>query len=252
MAHRFFVSPNCISGSHVALQHDVAHQISTVLRMRPGAEIELLDDSGQVYQVRLATVNKDKITGQVISRRKTSSEPTVQLTLYQATLKAQKFEWVIQKATELGVTHFVPTIFQRSVVRDRTAILKKQARWMAVIREAAEQSGRGKLPTLSGPQALPDALQTITDHTLTLMPGSRSSKIRLNSALVHPAKQLNIGLFIGPEGGITATEAHQASQAGVRLITLGPRILRAETAGLALVATVLYALDEWESPPALS
>jgi 16S rRNA (uracil1498-N3)-methyltransferase len=246
MTHRFFVSPDCIADSNIILRDEAAYQINTVLRMRPGSEIELLTNNGQAYTVQLTALKKGEVTGQIISRRSAGGEPATQLTLFQATLKAQKFEWVLQKGTELGITHFVPVIFQRSIVREKKAILKKEARRLAVIREAAEQSGRGRLPTLAPPVTLDEALRTVAGGMFAIMPWEEERVKMLKTVLAHPARQLNIGIFIGPEGGITPDEAELASRAGVQLITLGPRILRAETAGLALSAAILYTLGEWE------
>lgn len=250
MIHRFFVASKCISASSVVLGNDTAHQISTVLRMRPEDEIDVLDNSGQVYRVKLTAVNRTKVTGQIITRQLADTEPAVQLTLYQGTLKAQKFEWVLQKGTELGVSRFVPTLCQRSVAQNREALLKKRIRWQTIIREAAEQSRRGRLPILARPTLFSEALTESITLPLTLMPWEEPGQISLNTALAEAGFVSKIGIFIGPEGGFSPDEAALAHQYGARVITLGPRILRAETAGLAICAAILYALGNWETSPA--
>ena len=112
------------------------------------------------WQVKLTSVRKTSVDGEIIGQSAAQGEPTVRLTLYQGALKGQKFEWVLQKGTELGVSCFVPTVCERSVVRNLGALDKKQERWQHIIREAAEQSGRGKLPRLEAAMPLAEAMMS--------------------------------------------------------------------------------------------
>lgn len=242
MPHRFFIPTNCITPPTVQLPADIARQINTVLRMQSGDKIVVLDNSGTAWQVNLTEVSKNAVRGRIIDQQPATGEPKLHLTLYQGTLKAQKFEWVLQKGTELGVSRFVPTICQRSVVRDRSALLKKHDRWQQIVREAAEQSGRGKLPELHPAMSLAEALAAAQAAELRLMPWEEATGELLSTALAEPVA--SIALFIGPEGGFSATEATNAQLAGAKLITLGPRILRAETAGLAACAAIMVKAGE--------
>jgi 16S rRNA (uracil1498-N3)-methyltransferase len=244
LLHRFFISPSYINSPIINLDGETAHQIRTVLRLRPGDEIVVLDNSGLEWQVRLTEVSKNKVQGQITAQKPVQGEPAVQLILHQGTLKGQKFEWILQKGTELGVSGFVPVVCQRSVVRDPEALGKKEKRWQQIIREAAEQSGRGKLPHLEQARSFTEAIQHAQSKGVILMPWEEASGVTLKQALVE-AQGDSIALFIGPEGGFTSDEAVLAEQAGATLITLGPRILRAETAGLAVCAAILYEMDEW-------
>jgi 16S rRNA (uracil1498-N3)-methyltransferase len=215
-----------------------------VLRLRPGDEIVVLDNSGLEWQVSLTEVTRNRVQGQIMAQRLCPGEPGLHLTLYQGTLKGQKFEWVLQKGTELGVSNFAPTICQRSVVRDQKAVAKKEDRWQQIIREAAEQSGRGKLPRLEPALSLADALSQAQANELVLMPWEETTEPTLKQILAGTQVD-RIALFIGPEGGFTRDEANQARATGAKLITLGPRILRAETAGIAVCAAILYEMNEW-------
>jgi 16S rRNA (uracil1498-N3)-methyltransferase len=244
MAHRFFVPPACITPPTVHLPSDTARQVRTVLRMRPGNELIVLDNSGAEWQVQLAGVDKTAVWGDIIEKRACQTEPAVEITLFQGTLKAQKFEWVLQKGTELGINRFVPTICRRSVVSDHAALTKKDDRRQRIIQEAAEQSGRGKLPRLESPMHFEAALRFSQTSALRLMPWETAQDDTLKAALAG-ARPAAVAIFIGPEGGFTPEEAAQAREAGCRIISLGPRILRAETAGLAAAAAVLYELGEW-------
>ncbi|MBV7328943.1 RNA methyltransferase [Chloroflexi bacterium TSY] len=173
------------------------------------------------------------------------TEPDVHLSLYQCRLKADKFEWVLQKGTELGVARFVPVISERSVVRPAQALLKKYERWNTIIREAAEQSGRGILPELREPLMWHKAVQHA--QGIRLLPweeaAGQSKEPRLGVALQHSiatAKMISaLNLMIGPEGGLTVDEIDGARDVGWHVVSLGPRMLRAETAALASVAVVM-------------
>jgi 16S rRNA (uracil1498-N3)-methyltransferase len=244
MIHRFFVPPSWISPSIVNLRDQTAHQIRVVLRMQPDDSIIVLDDSGIEWHVNLTKIDKDSVQGKIIAQRPAQGEPALHLTLYQGTLKAQKFEWVLQKGTELGVSCFVPTICQRSIVRRHHTPANKNTRWQHIIREAAEQSGRGKLPRLEQAMSLPDALTHAQSATLVIMPWPEATEASFKEIL-GKTKVERVALFIGPEGGFTADEIALGQQFGAMLVRLGPRILRAETAGLAACAAIFYELDEW-------
>ena len=148
---RFFVADTPLEvGRGVALDA-LAHQLHTVLRLPPGSDIVLLDGSGQEFVARLTHVTARQAAAAVLAVRACAAEPAVHLTLYQCSLKQDKFEWVLQKGTELGVARFVPVISARSVVRPVAALVNKIPRWQVIVREAAEQSGRGRLPALAAP-----------------------------------------------------------------------------------------------------
>jgi 16S rRNA (uracil1498-N3)-methyltransferase len=226
----------------VSLSGATARQIKNVLRLRPGDRITVLDNSGLEWTVRLTDVRPDRVRGEIESRQAASGEPALEMTLYQGLLKGDKFEWLLQKGTELGISRFVPVICRRSVVTSVSA--QKEARWRQIIREAAEQSRRGKLPTLAEPLPLAEALAG-ADAPLRLMAWEEAAGGPGLKEILAGAAGTSIAIFIGPEGGLTPEEAALGQAAGARLVRLGPRILRAETAGLALTAAIFYALGEW-------
>jgi len=216
-----------------------------VLRLRPGDIIVVLDDSGREWQVRLIEIGKESVQGQLVSQQQSQGEPALHLTLYQGTLKAQKFEWVLQKGTELGVSRFVPVVCQRSVVREADALAKKQERWQRIIREAAEQAGRGRLPQLEPALPFDRAVQHAYAASLRLMFWEQATGLNLKATL-RGAGINRAALLVGPEGGFTAEEAQLAGQFGFQLVKLGPRLLRAETAGLAAASAIFFELGEWD------
>jgi 16S rRNA (uracil1498-N3)-methyltransferase len=243
--HRFFVPPQWIDGSTVRLDERVTHQIRNVLRMRPGAHIVVLDNQGWEYEVELAEIEKNQAGGQVIEKRPATGEPSVQVTLYQCLLKKDNFEWVLQKGTEIGVSRFVPVISQRTVIADSGRVSSaKRSRWERIITEAAEQSHRGRLPVLEKPVSFEQTLADAAPSDLALIPWEKEASQTLRAVLRDTAAR--VALFIGPEGGFADDEIALAGQHGVIPVTLGPRILRAETAAIAAALLVLYELDRPE------
>jgi len=246
MPHRFFIPPEWLTGNAVAIAGPQAHQIARVLRMRPGDRLVVLDDSGWEFEVHLLAVQPELVRGEVVSQRLAAGEPHTHITLYQGMLKSDRFEFVLQKGTELGIGQFVPLVTARTVALDRDAPGKKHPRWQSIIQEAAEQCRRGRKPALRPAMPFAQACEEASRFTgLKLLPWEEESQTSLRSALraADPAsKEAAVHLFVGPEGGLTQDEVDMARGFGLLPVTLGRRILRAETAGLVAVAAILY---EW-------
>ena len=247
--YRFFVLPAAIQGDRVTFTGPVVHQLTHVLRLGPGQHIVVLDDSGWEYTVELQRLGREQADGQIVERWEAQGEPRTRLTLYQAVLRGERFAWVLQKGTELGVAAFVPLLCARNIVRDPKAIGKKRPRWETIIREAAEQARRGRLPRLEQPLPFAEACaQAQAAGGLSLLAWEGETATALKTAL-HPTSNTrypvsNIQVFIGPEGGFTPDEVALAQAHGILPVTLGHRILRAETAGLLAAAIIFYELDD--------
>ena len=247
--HRFFIPPEWIQEKQVALSGEVAHQVRHVLRLKTGDRIVVLDDTGWECEIELRQVERDVVRGQVVEERQSSGEPHTRLNLYQAALKARKFEVVLQKGTELGIVEFVPVVCERSVVGEVSEIDTKQERWRRIIREAAEQSCRGHLPVLRPTTMFGPACQNaVNSGSRVLILSEREQEVSLKQALAQGGRNdestaKSISLFVGPEGGFTPEEIYLAAQYGAQPVGLGPRILRAETAGLAAASAILYELE---------
>ena len=250
--HRFFIPTDWIFGDQVSITGPQAHQIAHVLRMRPGDELIVLDNSGWEIETRLLTVESAGVRGEVQRRRLAKSEPRTKISLYQGVLKSKGFEFVLQKATEVGVVEFVPLIAERCVVSDLEAVEKKRGRWEWIIQEAAEQSRRGRKPALRAPLLFQQACERARQAGgLSLIPWEEESRQSLHNLLrvAPPGREqgwppFSINLFIGPEGGFTHDEVRLARRYGLAPLTLGPRILRAETAGVVVAAAILYELGD--------
>jgi 16S rRNA (uracil1498-N3)-methyltransferase len=241
--HRFFVPAEWVRPDRVSLTDKPAHQISHVLRLKPKGHIILLDNSGWEYEVEIDQMSPGVIQGKVIGRRLGATEPKVKVTLYQALLKAEKFEFVLQKGVELGVSAFAPLVSERCVVRKPGE--NKFARWQKIIQEAAEQSGRALLPVLHPVVAFQEACESAQDASILLWEEERS--LSLSRILKRPPFRASpvLNVFIGPEGGFPPAEVAYAESRGIVPVSLGHRILRAETAGLAVVVALLYERGEF-------
>jgi len=245
MKHRFFVPPKTIDGEWVRFSPEMAHQMRSVLRLRPGETVYVLDNSGREWEVELDNLDKRSATGRVRASQSPLTEPVVALRLYQCVLKGDRFEWVLQKGTELGVSTFVPVISERTILSDPDRIEKKRPRWERILREAAEQSGRVRLPRLSNPLSFAESCRQRAGSGPAFIPWEESSAPSLSQALDRLAQQpREAALWIGPEGGLTAGEVALASGCGIEPVTLGPRILRAETASVAATAILMASLGQ--------
>jgi 16S rRNA (uracil1498-N3)-methyltransferase len=254
--HRFFIPPDWIEDDRVSLEGSLVHQLGRVLRMQPDDRIVVLDDSGWEMEVALVHVGPDRVLGHVVEKRLAQGEPRTKISLYQSVLKGQRFEFVLQKCTELGVVEFIPVIASRCIASGLDDVSRKAERWQRIILEAAEQSGRGRLPRLRAALMLARACGRAKRlGGLSLIPWEEEKQTSLRQALYRDeddgprgARPFSINLFIGPEGGFAAEEIEAARGYGLIPVSLGPRVLRAETAGLAAVSAIFCEFGDMECP----
>ena len=224
-----------------------------MLRARAGDTVAVVDDSGWEYVVALEEVHPQQTTGGVIERRRPPAEPGVAVTLYQGVMKGEKFDLVLQKGTELGVSTFVPVLCARSVPRWRESASEagRRSRWARILTEAAEQSQRGRVPGLKAPLAFVDACSSLVGAGIIPFEGEHRAGLKdaLQSVTSGDYQVSGLGVFIGPEGGFTGDEVEHARSVGILPVTMGKRILRAETAAVAAVAAVMYELGELGGHP---
>lgn len=263
MAHHFLVPAPINPAVPAILEGENAHHALHVLRLRPGEAITLADSNGQGYLAEIVALQQDRVVAAIKSTL-ASPEPRVKVTLYQGWPKGDKMDFIIEKCTELGVARIVVLATERSIPRpDREACGRRQQRWQQKAHAAARQSRRHRIPAVDGPMQITEALAGHKPGSLLLVPWeeerSRSLKAILDAATAEaPATATppwpppgagatgvrELALLIGPEGGLTPGEVEQARQFGGLTVTLGPRILRTETAGLACLAAIMYALGE--------
>jgi len=240
-SNRFFVSESGFEGPAVRLSAEQAHQVYHVLRLKTGDAIVVLDNAGYEYAVTLTTVTKREVIGEITAKSEASGEPRVRITLFQSLLAREKFEWVLQKGTEVGVARFVPVQTERSIARARQIDAKKLTRWRRILTEAAEQSHRGRIPEIAEATPWNEALAQFDTFDRTLIAATSGPTNALEEALRPGDRPLSsIAVLIGPEGGFSDDEVRQACASGAVPVGLGPRILRTETAAMILPALILH------------
>lgn len=239
---RFFVPPTALADDTVVIvDRSLAHQISHVLRLQSGDRVLLLDGLGSACEVELSSVVRDEVRGVVRARESASGEAPLQLTIFLALIRAERFEWALQKSVELGAARLVPVIFARSLPGDR-ADAHKLERWRKIIREAAEQSCRGLLPQLDPPMRFAEACLQAKQAELPLLLWEGEAP-PLRELLRHRSPPTSFSLISGPIAGISHDELILAREHGIMPVSLGPRLLRAETAPIVATAAIMYEFD---------
>jgi 16S rRNA (uracil1498-N3)-methyltransferase len=228
----------------ISFPDEMAHQIRHVLRMESGNSVVVLDNVGSAYEVVLTAVTRQSVTGRVQTKQDVDGEPAVNLTLFQSLTKRDKFEWILQKGTELGVTTFVPVVTNRSIVQDCKIKPNKLVRWQKIVTEAAEQSQRGRLPVVQKPQRLQYAFADTQSFDLSLIAWVAETNQSLSSVLNKNSPPKHVALFIGPEGGFSEGEIENGRIHNIIPFTMGKRILRTETAAIVASTLVLHELGE--------
>jgi 16S rRNA (uracil1498-N3)-methyltransferase len=209
--------------------------------MGRGERILLMDNAGWEYEVELTQTAAGLVEGTVCARREAPPEPSLRLTLYQGLLRGKKFDWVVQKGTELGIAAFVPLLSERCVGGLGRDAGRRLERWREIAREAAEQCRRGRLPELREPMSLREACcQKGPEPALLLWEGQAASLRAIFRERFGGQRPQRLALFVGPEGGFSPQEVELARSQGLVPISLGQRILRSETAGLIGAALLLY------------
>ena len=236
---KYFFAPHQFQDGAIALDGDTAHHLLHVLRLTPGSQLTLCDGAETDYAVTIEHIypKKPLLICKVDSAAPALTEPETAITLYQGLPKGDKLETIIQKCVELGVHQIIPVATGRSVVKLK-ADAKKTARYQRIAESAAGQSMRGIVPKVADAISFETALAHMDCEALTLVAYEEEKHLSLKHALTQPACK-KINLWIGPEGGFDAEEVDALAKKGACIVTLGKRILRTETAAIAMLAQVL-------------
>lgn len=231
---RFFVTASQItageSGTVITVTGDDAAHITRVLRMKPGEHVTVCDDAGTEYETEVAATGQT-VTLAVQSSHASENEPPYRVTVYQALVKGDRFDTVLQKATELGAAEFVPVITSRCTVKlEKSDYRKKTERWQRIVYEAAKQCGRAVIPTVREPVLLRDAVAEAASCDLPLFCYEAGGTRPLPALFGEVQSPKTAAVMIGPEGGFEEEEAAFAEENGMKMTGLGRRILRTETA----------------------
>jgi 16S rRNA (uracil1498-N3)-methyltransferase len=228
---RIHLPPERVSGGRAALAPEERHYLADVLRLKPGAELEVFDGAGGVYRATYAGAELE------VGARREAPAPGARVWLAFALAKGEKWDLVAEKATELGASRLLPWRAERSVVRlDPPRAGERAGRWRRIAAEAARQCGRSDIPEVGEPGSLADALGAAPASFSRILFHAGGGQLR---EACRPGAEGYLAV-VGPEGGLTAAEMDACVAAGCRLATLGPRVLRAETAAIAAVALLQH------------
>lgn len=245
--HRFYVEQDLIRDNYISIIGSDVNHIKNVLRLRQGDEIVICNGQGKDYYCIINEVSDNEVVAAIDAVKDTAAELKSRIALFQGLPKKDKFELIIQKAVELGAAEIVPVMTGRVVVKleDKKKEEKKLQRWQAIAMEAAKQSGRGIIPAVRPVHSFFDAVKALSRMELALIPYEKATDISITRELLGKiADYSRIGVFIGPEGGFEEEEIKLAMEHNIRPITLGRRILRTETAGLAILSMMMLMLEE--------
>jgi len=236
MRTRLFVSGQLINGGELVLEGDRARYLGRVLRLAVGDDIAVFNGDGGEWSARIDAMTKSTVTLSVGEQAEPGTESALKIHLVQGISRGERMDFVVQKATELGVKRITPVLTEYGVVKlDAARAEKRRNHWQSVATSACEQSGRTRLPLVDSPVALRDWFgnkPTEVDAELILAPGATTSLAGI------AAPQTKVCVLIGPEGGFSHTEYEDASVAGFTAVSLGPRVLRTETAAVATLSVM--------------
>ena len=238
---RFFVRPEDVGERELRLRGDEAAHLARVLRLGPGAKVVVFDGCGQEYVAGVERIETEDVVCRILRDAALQPSPAVSIALGQGLPKAEKFEWVIQKTTELGVADIVPLLTERVIPHiSQPHLAKKASRWERLAREACKQSGRATVPHLWSPTPLETFFASWQRAELKLVLWEGEDARLLRTVLAASEPVVSVAVVVGPEGGLTPQEVARGEAYGFLAVGLGKRILRTETAGVVAVALLQY------------
>lgn len=244
--YHFFVTPAQITEEYATITGQDVNHIRNVLRMRPGEQVGIRDGISRNYVCELEEITAEEIRARILSVDEDNSELPARLYLFQGLPKSDKMEMIIQKAVELGAYEIIPVATRRAVVKlDEKKEASKVKRWNTIAESAAKQSGRMLVPEVTRVMTLREAYAYAAAFDLNLIPYELAEGMRDTKEVIGRIRPgMQVGIFIGPEGGFDVEEVEAAVEAGIHPITLGRRILRTETAGLTALSVLMFQLED--------
>ncbi len=219
--------------------------ISKVLRLTEGDCIEVCDGHNNEYITKIQTISKSKVDLSILEKKLSETEPNIKVTLFQSIPKSDKMEMIIQKVTELGIFNVFPVISKRTIIKlNGKNEQKKIERWRRIAIEAAKQCKRGIIPDINTPITFEQMLESVYQYDLVIIPYEKEKGQGFKNLLKSNGCLKKIAIVIGPEGGFDDQEILTARKAGAVPVTLGPRILRTETAGFVALSILMYEIGD--------
>lgn len=245
--YQFFIETSQIAEDQIRILGKDVNHMKNVLRMKPGEEIRVTDsETSRSYRCEVAELYGETVVCHILAEEEEGSELPVRIYLFQGLPKADKMELIIQKAVELGVYQIIPTACRRCVVKlDPKKEKTKLARWQQIAEAAAKQSKRSLIPEIMPVISLREAFARSQKMQVRLIPYERAEGMEKTREILKGIRSGDeVAVFIGPEGGFEEAEIEEAMKAQIKPVTLGKRILRTETAGMTVLAFLLYQLEQ--------
>ena len=241
----FFVTPSQVKGEKIYVEGMDVNHMKNVLRMRCGEELMVSDGNNLKYRCSVEGYEEEQAVLRILEEMDVDTELSSRIYLFQGLPKQDKLELIVQKAVELGVYRVIPVSTRRAVVRlDQKKAGKKAERWQQIARSAAKQAKRGYVPEVAFPMSYREALEAARELDVILIPYELAKDMKETKEIIErirPGK--SVGIFIGPEGGFEKEEVELALEYGAMPVTLGRRILRTETAGMAMLSVLMFHLE---------
>ena len=245
--YKFFISQKQIDGETVTITGEDVNHIANVLRLKQLDKIILCNkDEGKSYISEIMQIEKAYIICKILEMVSETTESNVNIDLFQGLPKADKMEYIIQKATEIGVKNIYPVNLERCIVKlDSKSEAKKIDRWQKIAEVASKQSKRDVIPNINNVINIKNICQNAKKYDIILIAYENEDKITIKDVLksLDKSKKINIGIVIGPEGGLSENEVTELMEAGAKSVSLGKRILRTETAPLVMISDIIYEFD---------
>ena len=242
----FFVDASQVSEETIWIEGSDVNHMKNVLRMRIGEEVTVSDGQGKEYLCQVRGFEEEQVQLKIVETKASDAELPSKIYLFQGLPKQEKMELIVQKCVELGIYAVVPVSMKRCVVKlDEKKARKKTARWNAVALSAAKQSKRGMIPRVSRVYSFHEAAEMARGLSMVLVPYEAAEGMEYSRQLVKEVKgRESVGIFIGPEGGFEPAEIEELRESGGQILSLGKRILRTETAGMAMLSVLMFELEE--------
>ena len=243
--YQFFVEDAQISNGIVTIENEDVNHIKNVLRLKCGEKVRISSNSGENYFGEIDTLADRMVLVRILEEHAADTELPNKIYLFQGLPKSDKLELIIQKAVELGACEIIPVAMKNCVVKlDEKKASAKQTRWQEIAKSAAKQSKRSVIPAVRRPLSYGEALEAAAALDVRLVPYENERGMAATKEAVEAVRPgQSIGIFIGPEGGFAEDEIALAKERGMQLVSLGRRILRTETAGLAMLSILMYYIE---------
>lgn len=244
--HKFFVEKNNITGDRAYIEGDDVKHIYKVLRLQEGEKVSINNCEGEEFLGVIEKIDKKEVIVSLTMKLDLNNESPVEVYLFQGLPKSSKMDLIVQKATELGVREITPIITRRVVVKNEIGEFRKLDRWVRIALEACKQSKRSIIPKINGPLEFQQLLTKLKEVDLILVPYENEEGHGIKKVVrdIDKDEIRKVGIIIGPEGGFEEEEISVLKELGGHIITLGPRILRTETAGFVCTSLIMYELGD--------